>query len=139
MLQRCRHALLAVGLLVVVSLVPAPSSRTASATGVPFSSMTLSYQDSRGPGAITFTNQGSDAATGGSLLGVTLTQDGKTLRGQGFAQQTQAYAMAFWLSDGTGGTYFFTGVLSLALGRWSGKGSWQDVQAPQRTDQWTMT
>ncbi len=72
-------------------------------------------------------------------MAVTATQAGRSLQGQGFAQQTGAYALAFWVSDGAGDTSFFEGVLSLALNRWSAEGSWQDIQAPQHSDQWTAT
>ncbi len=139
MRQRSSPRLLVVGLVLVGSAVLALHPLPAAATGVPFSSLTLTYQDSDGPGTMTFTNEGSDAATGGSLLAVTVTQAGRSLQGQGFAQQTEAYALAFWLSDGTGDTYFFKGVLSLALNRWSAEGSWQDLPTPEHTDQWTAT
>ncbi len=137
MQRRWYQGLLVLGLVLVGSASTALHPPPAGATGVPFSVLTLSYQDSHGPGTISFTNEGSDAATGGSLLGVTVTQAGRSLQGQGFAQQSAAYALAFWLRDGTEDTFFFEGVLSLALNRWSAEGSWQDIQAPQHTDQWT--
>jgi hypothetical protein len=139
MLGRWSQRLVILGLALIGSVALALHPAAADATGVPFSVLTLNYQDSHGPGTITFTNEGSDAATGGSLLGVTLTQAGRSLTGQGYAQQTEAYALAFWLSDGTGTVYFFTGVLRLALNRWSAQGSWQNTQAPQQTDEWTAT
>ena len=132
-------AILAVGLVLLSGMALAIHPAPVSAAGVPFSSLTLAYEDSHGPGTATLVNQGSDAASGGSLLTVTINQSGRTLRGQGFAQQTEAYVLSFWLSDGAGNTYFFEGVLSFALNRWSARGTWQDVQAPQQTDQWSMS
>ncbi len=132
----------AAGGLAAMALLLVLSARGTRADGLPdgFTSLDLSYQDGNGPGTATITDQGADAATGGSAIAATITQNGVTFQGQGFALLTapNRYVLAFYVTGPVGDVYFMEGTLTQGVDGWSGQGRYQGIQDPSRTDQWTM-
>jgi hypothetical protein len=102
--------------------------------------LTLRYSDSQGAGCLTIQSDSTDASSGAAIA-VTLTQNGMSLTGQGeewtLSQNApRATALAFWLDDGNGDTYFFQGVVRIGVDTLNGEGGWTSIQDPTLTDQW---
>jgi hypothetical protein len=136
-LFRLAVALTGVLLLSGVAIGPA-SAQTVSADEFP--SLTLSYRDRDGAGTVQFTNQGVDAASGGTRLAVTLQQNGRSFSGEGFARQLDraTYLGSFWLTDGTGSSYVFTGIFIRGFAGWTAEGRYELIGSPGVGDHWTM-
>jgi hypothetical protein len=107
--------------------------------GISFPSLTLNYSDNDGPGTASLVNQGSDPATGGVRIGVSISQNGVAIQGHGFVHQTGnvEFVGAFWLSDSAGNFYVFTGTFVRGFAGWSGTGSYERLGAGAG-GQWTM-
>lgn len=118
--------------------------------------MTLRYTDAQGSGCLTIQNMGATDGGGGSPISVTLTQNGVTFTGQGEEWSLspaaltgtapaspslpvalpRSTALAFWLDDGMGDTFFFDGALRFGVDTLNAQGSWSSIQNPAVTGQW---
>jgi len=134
-----RQFLVAVAVLLGLGFVFAAAPAVAQ-SGAP-SGPTFRYTDSQGPGCLTIASLGDDAAGGGVAISVTITQNGTSLSGTGEewvigAAAPRTTALAFWLADGYGDSFFFDGTLSMGVDTLSARGSWTWLQNPDVTDQW---
>ncbi|MBI3965860.1 MAG: hypothetical protein HY329_09515 [Chloroflexi bacterium] len=137
------------GLLVVLALafVLALGAPRAHAGPPPqltthFPALTLTYTDVHGPGAATFAPQGLDAATGGTVLAVTIAQSRDVYTGAGFARQVDShgYVIAATVTGSSGESYFLAGTLSRGDdgARWRGHGRSQPVGSPGVAGAWHL-
>ena len=138
MTRRLRLALALIGVLLFSAA--AHGAASAQAPDEEFPSLVLSYRDRDGEGTVRFANQGTDPASGGSRLGVTLEQNGRAFHGQGFARQLDraTFLGSFWLTDGAGATYIFTGIFVRGFAGWTGEGRYEPAGNPDAGDRWTM-
>jgi hypothetical protein len=134
-----RLAAALVGALLLSAVAIGPASAQAP-SGDEFPSLTLSYRDRDGAGTIQFTNQGIDAASGGSRLGVALQQNARSFSGEGFARRLDSatFIGSFWLTDGTGTDYVFTGIFVRGFAGWTAEGRYEVVGSPGVGDHWSM-
>jgi hypothetical protein len=126
---------LALGLGAAVAATPSLAQGGAPA------GITFRYTDSQGPGCLTIASQGDDPAGGGTAISVTLTQNGASLSGQGeewviSATAPRTTALAFWLSDGNGSSFFFDGTMRMGVDTLNAQGQWTSLLDPTMTDQW---
>lgn len=128
-------AVLVSGLGGVAVAIPA-SAQSGASPGV-----TFRYTDSQGPGCLTIAAQGDDSVGGGTAIAVTLVQNGASFTGQGeewgiSTATPRTTALAFWLSNDSGNTFFFDGTLQMGVDTSSGQGQWTSLQDATVTDQW---
>lgn len=126
---------------VAATLAALPLGSTLSAQGGAPTGLTFRYSDSQGPGCLTITNNGDDAAAGGTAIGVTLTQNGASWSGQGeewllSGSAPRTNAVAFWLSDGSGSVLFFDGTVRMGVDTQNAQGAWTSLADPTLGDQW---
>lgn len=105
-----------------------------------FPALTLTYIDGQGPGQVSLRPQGADPATGGTIITVTLSQNGTAYTGEGFVRPLDArsFVIAFTVSDGAWGSYFLRGTLIREGNGWTGHGRYTVVGNPAVTDAWRM-
>ena len=105
-----------------------------------FPSLTLNYRDPDGPGTAWLTNEGTDPATGGARIGVTLSQNDQTFYGNGFVRQLDSatFVGAFWLHGPGGNAYVFSGTFIRGFAGWTAEGRYEVVQDPSIGAWWTM-
>ena len=135
-----------IGLFLFLLLIPTGAGATGAAAqdgnSVELPSTPLNYRDNDGEGSAVITSVGPDSASGGVRIAVTITQNGRTFQGQGFARQLAGppnFVIAFWLPDGAGDAYVFTGTLIRGFAGWSGQGRYERVSNPSAGDQWTIS
>ena len=132
-------ALVALALL-AVSGIPIDGATAQPVQSIEFPSLTLNYRDPDGPGVAALTNQGTDAATGGARIGVTLAQNGQTFYGNGFVRQVDSasFVGAFWLRGPNNNAYVFTGTFTRGFAGWTAEGRYEVVEDPSIGAWWTM-
>ena len=142
---RLRLAGILAGLALMLTLALGASRADAqpgAQLAAPFPALTLTYTDAQGPGTATFTPQGVDPATGGTAIAVTLTQNGTTFTGNGFARQVEArrYVIAFTVVSQWGNAYYLAGTLNHDNDavRWMGAGRYWLIGNPWVSDEWRM-
>jgi hypothetical protein len=110
------------------------------ASGLP--ALTLTYTDGQGPGTVTLTPQGPDPASGGTALGVVLTQNRYRYTGRGFARlgEQGGYVLDFTVTGPYGDSYHLSGTLihDQDRVRWRGQGRWWATANRTVTGEWQM-
>jgi len=126
---------------IATGLGSAATAVPASAQGGASPGITFRYTNSQGPGCLTVGSQGDDSVGGGTAITVTLSQNGASFAGQGeewvlSSSTPRTTALAFWLSDGSGGSFFFDGTLRMGVDTLNAQGQWTSLQDATVTDQW---
>jgi hypothetical protein len=129
--------------VVLAAFMALPQIMAVHAQGGGVPSVTLPYTDSQGPGCVSITSMGDDQNAGGTAISVSLAQNGMSFSGQGEEWITsdtapRTFAIAFWLNDGNGNSFFFDGTLKMGVDTFGGQGQWTSLQDPTITDQWRM-
>lgn len=105
----------------------------------PSGTFTLPYSDDQGPGMMTITNVGPDAAPGGAAIDVTLDQGGSAYSGSGVMRpQGTGYLLAFELTDSDGNGYLYENEVTSDEAGFSGKGLWLNEADETQAGPWTL-
>ena len=107
-----------------------------------FLALTLTYTDAQGPGTVTITFQGPDAASGGTTIAVLLVQNGVAYTGGGFVRPGElgGYVLDFTITGPYGERYHLSGTLMHELNGvgWRGQGRWWATWNRAITDAWQL-
>ena len=135
--------LAALALIIMLGLgASRAAAQPSTQLGGGFPALSLNYTDPQGPGSATITPQGTDEATGGTAIAVTIAQAGGTFSGAGFVRQVDArgYIIAFTVTGGAGDSYFLSGTLTRGDDgvSWRGRGRYHAIGNPAVSHEWHM-